>query len=148
MKRKISPDEYFIVLLVLSILFNFIFPIQRIIFPPYNLIGIIVIFAGIVMTVFVNFLLLKNHTCINPHELPATMVTSGPFKYSRNPLYLGMTMALLGVGIILGSISPFIFSIIFILIINKFIIPMEEKNLENNFGVKYAEYKKKVRRWI
>jgi len=148
MKRRISPDGCFIVLLTLAVLFNFIFPIQRVIFYPYNFIGIIAIIVGIAMTILVNFLLLKNHTSINPYESPKVLTTSGLFKYSRNPLYLGMVIILFGVDIILGTISPFIFSILFILIINNFIIPMEEKNLENNFGIKYTEYKNKVRRWV
>jgi protein-S-isoprenylcysteine O-methyltransferase Ste14 len=148
MRKVILPDECFIVFLALATLFHFIFPIQRIIFYPYNFIGIIIIAIGIIITLVVNFLLLKSETSIKPYEPPSALVISGPFKYSRNPLYLGMAATLFGIDILFGSISPFIFSILFIIIIDRFLIPMEEKSLKNIFLENYTEYKKRVRRWI
>lgn len=148
MKNKILPDGYFIILLALATLIHFIFPIHKIISPPYNYIGIVIIVIGIAMTFFVNYLLLKSGTSIKPYESPSLLVLSGPFKFSRNPLYLGMAVAFFGVDILLGSISPFVFLILFIVIIDRFFIPMEEKNLEKTFGKKYDDYKKRVRRWI
>lgn len=106
------------------------------------------IVIGIAITLLVNYLLLKSGTSIKPYESPNVLVSSGPFKFSRNPLYLGMAVALFGVDILLGSISPFVFSILFIIIIDRFFIPMEEKNLNKTFSKKYDDYKKRVRRWI
>lgn len=59
-----------------------------------------------------------------------------------------MTFALLGVEVFLGSLSPFIFPIIFVTIIDKSFIPIEESNLEKLFGEKYLDYKTMVKRWI
>jgi protein-S-isoprenylcysteine O-methyltransferase Ste14 len=146
--KKLMPDGYFIILLALSILFHFEFPILKIIFYPYNFIGIALIIIGIAMTILVNSLLLKSKTSIQPYETPRFFVTSGLFRFSRNPLYLGMAIALFGVNIFLGSLSPFIFPIIFIIFIDRMFIPMEEKALEKEFGNEYADYKKRVRRWI
>jgi len=148
MKNKILPDGYLVILLALAVLIHFIFPIQEIISHPYNYIGIVIIAIGIAMTLLVNYLLLKSGTSIKPYESPSLLVSSGPFKFSRNPLYLGMAVALFGVDILLGSISPFVFLMLFIIIIDRFFIPMEEKNLERTFGKKYDDYKKQVRRWI
>ena len=80
--------------------------------------------------------------------MPKKLVTSGFFKFSRNPTYLGMTLALFGEAIFLGSLVTFILPILFFVLINKTNIPVEEKNLEKKFGKKYLNYKKKVRRWI
>jgi protein-S-isoprenylcysteine O-methyltransferase Ste14 len=148
MKKRILPDDCFCTLLAFAILFHFIFPIKRIIPHPANFIGIAIVAIGIAMTLFVNLLLLKNGTSIKPYESPSLLVTSGLFKFSRNPLYLGMVIALFGVSIFLGSISPFIFSILFIIIVDRYFIPIEEEKLERNFGKEFNEYKKKVRRWI
>ncbi len=148
MKKKIIPDSYFIILLLLSILVHSIFPIVNIVLYPYTLIGIILIITGILLTLKTNFILLKKKTSIKPFETPGAFITSGPFKLSRNPIYLGMTIALFGVETVLGSLSPYIFPVIFVIIINRLIIPVEEKDLENKFGEKYLDYKTKVRRWI
>lgn len=148
MKKKITPDGYFTILLLLSILVHFMCPIVNIVPYPYNLIGIILIITGILITLITNFMLLKKKTSIKPFEIPCAFITSGPFKLSRNPIYMGMTIALFGVETTLGSLSPIIFIIIFVIIINRLIIPVEEKDLENKFGSKYLDYKKKVRCWI
>ncbi|TFG74771.1 MAG: isoprenylcysteine carboxylmethyltransferase family protein [Thermodesulfobacteriales bacterium] len=148
MKKKIMPDGYFTILLLLSILIHYMYPIVNLVLYPYNLIGIILIIAGIVITLITNFALLKKKTSIKPFDTPTAFITSGPFKISRNPIYLGMTIILIGVETVLGSLSPYIFPVIFVVIINILIIPVEEKDLENKFGEKYLEYKTKVRRWI
>ena len=142
------PDGYFIILLLLSILVHFMYPIVNIVPYPYNLIGIILIITGIIITLKTNFILLRKKTSIKPFETPGVIITSGPFKLSRNPIYSGMTIILLGVETILGSLSPYILPVIFVIIINRLIIPVEEKDLENKFGKKYLDYKTKVRRWI
>jgi len=100
------------------------------------------------MTLITNSALLKNRTSIQPFETPDVLITSGLFKLSRNPLYLGMAIAFFGLVITLGSLSPFIFPIIFVIIINRVIIPYEENKLEIVFGDKYLDYKTKTRRWF
>jgi protein-S-isoprenylcysteine O-methyltransferase Ste14 len=123
-------------------------PLVRLIHAPFNLFGIVLIIAGIIMTLLINSALLKNRTSIQPFETPDVLITSGLFKLSRNPLYLGMAIAFLGVVITLGTLSPFIFLIIFVIIINRVIIPFEEDKLETVFGDKYLDYKTKTRRWF
>ena len=148
MKNKIMPDGYFVILLSLTILSHFIAPIISIIFFPYNLTGIILIFFGILIALWSNSILIQKQTSIKPYETPSFFVEFGPFKYSRNPIYLGMVLILLGVDVLLGTLVTFIFPIIFIIIINKLFIPIEENNLHRKFGNKHLEYKKRVRKWI
>ena len=148
MKNRMTPDSFFIFFLALSFLFHMAIPLVRLIPFPWNLFGIILIIVGIIMTLIINSVLLKNRTSIQPFETPDVLLTSGLFKLSRNPLYLGMTIAFVGVVITLGSLSPFIFPIIFVIIINRVIIPFEENKLEMVFGDKYLDYKTKTRRWF
>lgn len=142
------PDGYFITSLVMSIIFHSILPIVKIILYPYSLIGILLIITGISLVFVTNSILLKKRTSIKPFETPSVLITYGPFKFSRNPIYLGMAIVLFGVETLLGSLSSFIFPILFVIIINRSFIPMEENNLEKLFGEKYLVYKTKVKRWI
>jgi protein-S-isoprenylcysteine O-methyltransferase Ste14 len=148
MKRRITPDGLFISLVVLSLLFHKTIPLGRVLPSPWNLSGIILILIGIIMTTISNLTLLKNKTSIQPYETPQLLITTGLFKLSRNPIYLGMVIVLVGVVMILGSLSPIISPIIFVIIMNNLIIPTEENNLEMVFGDKYLDYKTKTRRWI
>lgn len=142
------PTTYFIILLLLSIGFHLVFPLFKFIFSPYNYLGFGLIIFGIIINLWTDSLFKKKQTTVKPYEMPNFFVTSGPFKLSRHPMYLGMMSILLGVAIFLGSLIIFAFPIIFIVIMEKRFIPLEEKNFETKFGNQYVDYKKRVRRWI
>ncbi|MCD6583730.1 MAG: isoprenylcysteine carboxylmethyltransferase family protein [Candidatus Omnitrophica bacterium] len=148
MNKKIMPPTYFIVLLFSSIGLHFLSPVIRLISLPYNYLGILIIIFGIILNLWTDSLFKKRQTTVKPHEMPNFFISSGPFRISRHPMYLGMTLILLGVAVFLGSLISFVFPIIFVMIMEKLFIPMEEKNLEKEFGDKYIAYKKRVRRWI
>ena len=148
MLYKLTPAGVFLVLLLISIITHFILPIKEIIQFPYNYIGMGIIVLGIVFNFLEYNLFKRNKTTINPYIKPSKLVTSGIFKVSRNPFYLGQVLKLVGVAILLGSLITFLFPIIYILIIDRVYIPLEEKNLKHIFGLKYLLYKKKVRRWL
>lgn len=76
------------------------------------------------------------------------MVTNGLFKFSRNPIYLGFLISLLGVWVLLGIVLPILGCLLFILIINYWYISYEENEMEKQFGAEYREYKSRVNRWI
>jgi len=90
----------------------------------------------------------KNKTTVKPYRNPTELITSGPFRISRHPMYLGMMLILLGIAIVHGTLITFAFPIIFIILMELFFIPYEEKNLERISGRKYLSYKKRVRRWL
>ena len=148
MNKKIMPPTYFIVLLFLSIGLHFVFPVMRLISSPYNYLGILIIIFGIILNLWTDSLFKKKQTTVKPHEMPNFFISSGPFRISRHPMYLGMALILLGVAVFLGSLITFVFPIIFVIIMEKLFIPIEEKNLEKKFGNKYIAYKKRVRKWI
>ncbi|MCK9591702.1 MAG: isoprenylcysteine carboxylmethyltransferase family protein [Methanoregula sp.] len=141
-------QDYFIILLLLSVLLNFIFPVPAFLSPPATYFGFLIIGFGLVMAFWSRSLFLKNATTLQPSEEPTSLVTSGPFRISRNPIYLGMASILLGVAVLFGTLVTLAFPIIFVMLIEFFIIPGEERKLEKIFGEPYREYKKSVRRWI
>ncbi|MBN2094589.1 MAG: isoprenylcysteine carboxylmethyltransferase family protein [Candidatus Aenigmarchaeota archaeon] len=145
---KIMPPAYFAFLLLLAIALHFSFPAPSVFYPPWNYIGAALILLGIILNLWSDQLFRKKQTTVKPHEVPSTLVTTGPFRISRHPMYLGMMLILLGTAVFLGSLSSLIAPAAFILITETWFIPMEERNLERKFGTDYSGYRKRVRRWI
>lgn len=151
MKKTIrfTPPDYIWIFVILGIVLHYLLPIKQIIFTPYTYLGIPLIVLGAYLNfVWVYITFRKEKITFNPYEFPKKLITYGAFRISRNPTYLGMALALVGIAILLGSVVTFIFPIIFIILTDKLVIPIEEKNLKKKFGKGYLEYKKKVRKWI
>ncbi len=146
--KRTLPPTYFILLLILSILFHFIFPIKKIIFPPYTYFGWVLIIFGAILNLWTDSLFKKEKTTVKPFEKPTELIIKGPFKISRHPMYLGMVSVLLGVAILHGTLITLIFPVIFIVLSEKLFIPYEESNLKEVFGENYINYKNRVRRWL
>jgi protein-S-isoprenylcysteine O-methyltransferase Ste14 len=89
-----------------------------------------------------------NKTTVMPFETPKQFIKEGPFRYTRNPIYLGMFLMLVGIYVMLGNVANVILLALFVSIMNRLIIVGEEKTLEREFGDKYVEYKASVGRWI
>jgi len=89
-------------------------------------------------------------TTINPHKPSAasSLVTSGVYRYTRNPMYLGLSVTLMGWAVFLSNPLALLAVPLFVLYINKFQINPEERVLSSLFGAEYAAYKEKVRRWL
>ncbi len=142
------PPMIFYIFIIFSLMLNFIFPIKKVIFYPYNYFGLLLILFGIIIDVWAWSLFRKKKTTLNPYKIPSKLENSGPFKISRNPMYLGMDLVLLGLSIFLSSLSTFIFPILFIFLIEKLFITFEERSLQKRLGKPYLDYKKRVRRWV
>lgn len=83
-----------------------------------------------------------------PGLASGTMATDGPFRMSRNPMYLGMTAMLLGTALWVGTLPFYAAALIFFGVMNWVFIPFEERMLEKEFGTEYSRYRNRVRRWI
>jgi len=90
----------------------------------------------------------RHDTTIIPFEQSTALIAKGPYRYSRNPLYISMTLILVGLWILLGSLSPVVVVPLFVWWISTRFIANEERHLEAQFGRTYLEYKTKVRRWL
>lgn len=142
------PTTYFWCLLLISIILHFVFIMTKFIFVPYSYLGWLFIAIGAILAIWPDFIFRKNKTTVKPHEKPTKLITSGPFRISRHPIYLGFTLILLGVSTIHGTIVSFIFPLLFALIMEFKFIRMEERKLEKAFGKQYLDYKKRVRKWL
>ena len=92
----------------------------------------------------------KAHTTVNPltPESISSLVVSGIFRRTRNPMYLALLFALTGWGLYLANLLSLLLTIGFIFYMNRFQIQPEERALEEIFGSEFNDYKKQVRRWI
>ncbi len=92
----------------------------------------------------------KAQTTANPQapEKVSALVTSGVYQYTRNPMYLGLTIILCGWGLYLSSLLVFGLIVVFILYISRFQIQAEEQVMAQKFGSPYQDYLIQVRRWI
>ena len=145
---KIPPP-----LIVLTLIISIYFSSKKIdlINIPFQLeISFFMLSLGIL--VFINPVLkfIKSKTTINPIQFEETniLVTSGIFKYSRNPMYLGMLMIIISTSIFYLNIYSILTPFLFVFWINKFQIKREEIFLTEKFGKEYLSYKNKTRRWL
>lgn len=92
----------------------------------------------------------RKSTSINPHkpDSASSLVDSGIYRFSRNPMYVALLMILISYGIYLGDILAILISPLFVLYMNYFQIIPEEKVLQQKFGEEFEKYRSKVRRWI
>ncbi len=142
------PPVYLFIALACMVLLNLFIPVYQLIPYPWNATGIIPLTLGMVLNISADKAFKQNGTTVKPFEVSTALVTSGAFRYSRNPMYLGMVLILIGVALLLGSLSPFIIIPIFTITMERVFIETEEKMLEERFGNKWKIYKADVRRWI
>jgi protein-S-isoprenylcysteine O-methyltransferase Ste14 len=148
MKNRMNPPTYFLLLLAVQILLNFVYPTRRIIEYPFSLIGIALISFGTCINLWTDNLFKISKTTVKPYKKPAKLIESGPFKLSRHPMYLGMASILFGVSVICGTLVTLFVPIVFIVLVEILFIPIEESNLKKAFGKEFEQYKSRVRRWI
>ncbi len=106
-------------------------------------------FTGIVITLHCIFrFAVEGKGTLSPADPTRKLVVSGLYKFSRNPMYVGVSLMLAGESIFLGSTSLWIYTAIVISAFNLFVIFYEEPRLKKAFGSEYEGYRKLVRRWL
>lgn len=123
-------------------------PLYQFVQPPVAYSGIILVLAGILVSAVSAGMFKKAHTGIRPFEEATALITGGFYRYSRNPMYLGMFLMLLGMVILLGEVVTLAPVLVFMFIIRNHFVLAEEQFMEAAFGQKYLEYKASVRRWL
>lgn len=150
LKNKIPPPVIALVFGLLIWAMNQFVPIY--ILPLENLvyIGYVFILFGLFLDIlsFINFV--KNKTTVNPMkpQNASTLVIGGFYRFSRNPMYLGLLNILFGLTLLLGDISGLLMLPLLVMTMNTLQIIPEEEALEGIFGDDYLKYKNSVRRWI
>ena len=146
--KKVLPPTYLLVSIVIMLATHFLLPVPKIIPMPWNVLGIVPLACGIALNLAADKAFREVGTTVKPFEESTALLTSGVFRISRNPMYLGYELILIGIAIMLRSLAPYVVIPVFVALMNRVFIRVEEQMLEEKFGVAWSEYGQEVRRWI
>ena len=142
------PPAYLLISLVLMGALWFVLPGPRIVPEPWNLGGLALIGAGIALNAIGDAQFKRAMTVMHPFGRPSTLVTTGVFAFSRNPMYLGLILLLCGAAVLVGRATPFVAPVLLFAVLNFGFVPREEHTMAACFGEDYLTYRSRVRRWL
>ncbi len=146
--KKLLPPAYVLTSIVLMVALHLIAPAARLTVWPWNLLGLIPLALGIVINIVADAAFRRAGTTVKPFEESTSLITTGVYRYSRNPMYLGLVLGVLGLAVMTGSLTPLVVVPVLAYLLDRNFIAAEERMLEERFGRAWLEYKKSVRRWI
>jgi protein-S-isoprenylcysteine O-methyltransferase Ste14 len=110
--------------------------------------GLTLLVAGMLLDAASLVVFLLHRTSALPFRPASAFVAVGPYRFTRNPMYLGMTALVAGLGLLVERLGVTLAAFAAAWVIDRFVIPREERYLERRFGTSYLDYKRRVRRWI
>jgi protein-S-isoprenylcysteine O-methyltransferase Ste14 len=147
-KRVIYPPMWLAIGLVVIFVLNEFAALARFTGLWGQLAGGLFIVAGLTLLVIAGGLFKQAGTDLVPFKNVTALVTSGVYRFTRNPMYLGMTLVLLGTAVTVGAVSALVIPAVFVVIIEIRYIRPEEEMLRGIFPEEFPAYCSKVRRWI
>lgn len=149
---KIFPPAVPLVTILVGVFLHRVIPMQfgfGLPFPIRSVFGwSIVVLSILLLGLWSVFVVRKGGQSENPWKPTTEIVKHGPFKVTRNPMYLQMILVCVGVSVALGNLWILLLTPIAVFILVKWVIVPEEKYLEDKFGETYLSYKKRTRRWL
>jgi protein-S-isoprenylcysteine O-methyltransferase Ste14 len=145
---RLTPPAWFLLAIVLMVILHFALPVGRWLPWPWRLLGLPPLATGLVITVLTDQQFKRAQTTVKPFEESRTLITEGLFRISRHPMYAGMTLAVAGIALLLGSGLPWFGVVLFALLMDRRFIVREEAMLRARFGEAYETYARRVRRWL
>lgn len=145
------PPLIYIAAAAIAILLNWLLPLPWLGNPLNEFlfaVGWLVVAGAIAIDFAAMRIMHSAKTTILPHKASTHLVISGPFSFTRNPIYLGNTMLMIGIGLIAGILWFILLAPLAAYATTKLAIEREEQHLQARFGKKYRDYMKRVRRWI
>ncbi len=143
---KWMPPQYAIFYFLFALALHFNIPLRPLL--EWRLGGVLLAASGFMFLISAWVLFWNAKTAIRPVDEPTAFVDSGPYRFTRNPMYVGVTLVLSGIALIFGTPFMFLPPAAFFLTAHLIFIPLEEANLERVFGEAYLDYTQRVRRWL
>jgi protein-S-isoprenylcysteine O-methyltransferase Ste14 len=148
---KIPVPWVFILVYLFGVLIQLIFPIvihSMKLVSVIKISGIVFFAIGVFFACWSLFIFHKGHTTTTPGEESNILVTKGPYLFTRNPMYISLTLAYLGEAGLLTQLWPVLVLPLMFVYLNRVVIPLEENLLKKVFDGQYETYCKRVRRWL
>lgn len=142
------PPAFLLLSILAMAALHFLAPVNRIVSLPWSLLGLVALACGFVINVVADRAFRRAGITVKPFEDSAALIRSGVYRFSRHPMYLGLVLIVVGIAILLGSLTPFFVIPAFVVLLDRRFIVAEERMLERRFGESWVEYKAGVRRWI
>ncbi len=146
--RRVLPPVFFAVALAGMVALHWLAPLAEPLPAPLSWLGFVPALLGVAMILAAARRFERAGTTIKPFRRSSSLVREGPYRFTRNPMYLGMVLVLLGVALGLGSVTPFLVLPVFVVLIQRRFVRAEEALLAEVFGADYDAYRRQVRRWI
>lgn len=144
----IKPPILYFISIMLGLILQWLIPITIPFGILGTLVGLVLVLVGVSLAFWGSHEFTQQGTNVNP-DLPATaVITTGPYQFTRNPMYVGLTIAQIGIGFALNAGWLLIALIPTLIIMRQLVIAREERYLEAKFGAEYTAYKATVRRWL
>ncbi len=146
--KIVHPPVVALLYIIAAVMLGTFVPIPLVVPGILRTIGFVLVIFGFVLgaAAFTEFR--KAGTTLDPHGSVKNIVTSGIYRITRNPIYLGFLLLVIGLPLNLGHYWGFLISPFFVLTMNRLVIEHEESYLEEKFWGVYSEYKSRVRRWL
>lgn len=145
---RLLPPLFTLILIVAMAALGWLLPLLRLWQGPVRYVGVIPLAIGVVLNLVSAGMFKRSATTIKPFGDPSALVLGGFYRYTRNPMYLGFLLILLGVGLLLGNAASLLVLPLYVAFITHRYIRHEEQSMEARFGNEYRSYKARVRRWI
>ncbi len=143
---RLPPPVIALILAVITGGLDQVLPFASVIMSP--ILGVVMVSSGLVLMTLALSEFRQVNTTPVPTGEPTHCVASGPYQWTRNPMYLGLVTALTGVALFFGGLPLFFAPVILFLIIDRVFIPHEEDKMSALFGYVYQQYRTTVRRWL
>ena len=123
-------------------------PGPQLVVPPWTNVGLGLFVLGFLLILYCGGLFRRHGTSVRPGDISDALIIHGPYRWSRNPIYMAMGVMLVGSAVWFGTATAFLPLVGFFWIISSQFIAMEEQMLIDRFGDEYHDYRGKVRRWL
>ena len=142
------PPIIYLIGLFLGLLIHYFYPIGFLPEPVSDWFGVLLILVSIPIAVFALLALKQAETPLDVRKPTTAIVTDGIYRFSRNPMYVSLTLVYLGIACWVNSLWILLLAVPVVVVVDQGIIKREERYLEQKFSGEYMRYKSEVRRWI
>ncbi|SDE58656.1 methyltransferase family protein [Rhodospira trueperi] len=145
--RGPTPPMISTIVLIAMFASHFLWPGAVLLPWPWDLVGVVALAAGLGLAVWAMICFVRAGAEARPFEDASVLVVDGPYRFTRNPMYLSIVVSLVGVALVMGTLTPWLGPVAMALWLDGF-TRKEERHVRAALGADYEAYQARVRRWF